>query len=503
MRRPGIRFAAIPVVLALLATSCGKDRNNSSSSAPPVTTAAPTTTAAAPETTSAGSVTTDSTAASASTEATTAPTETTVPALPAFGDAPWPCGAGDGNNTDDGSTIGVTKDSIAIAGGDDAGYAGSPGLNSEMTDAMKAAVAACNDLGGINGRKITFNYFDAALFNVGPAIQGACDGKNFFLVGEGWAFDVNQEETRLACGLPAVPTYATSAAFAHGKDVFPPNPGPSDETSAGLFPQIAKLFPDKIDAVAALVGAFAATQESRDRAVAASTQFGWKWVSTTIEYNPVGEADWTPFVKQIQASGAKMIYWSGTCLPNLQLFAQAAKANGLDVPIVTDANHYAKVCADANTDGALNNLYLRTNTVPFEEADVNKATQDYLDLIAKAGGKTSLLGVQTISAFLLWATAASECGPNLTRECTLQNLKDTHEWTGHGLHAAADPGGNHPSPCNAVLHLVDDKYERVVPKERGTFECDPAWIAKISGTPALAAAKLDANRISQQFGTGG
>ena len=51
------------------------------------------------------------------------------------------CGAGDGNNQDDGSTPGVTKDSILLANGDDAGYAGSPGLNHQMTDAMNAFVA--------------------------------------------------------------------------------------------------------------------------------------------------------------------------------------------------------------------------------------------------------------------------------------------------------------------------------------------------------------------------
>ena len=42
-------------------------------------------------------------------------------------------------------------------------------------------------------------------------------------------------------------------------------------------------------------------------------------------------------------------------------------------------------------------------------------------------------------------------------------------------------------------------YVRVAPQERGTFECDDSWIAKLSGLPALDAAKLDANRISQQF----
>jgi ABC-type branched-subunit amino acid transport system substrate-binding protein len=447
--------------------------------------------------------TSDSGATDTTTEPTeAAPTTEAAPDVPMFGDAPWPCSAGDGANTDDGSTVGVTTDSIAIGTGDDAGYSGSPGLNSEMTDAMKALVAKCNELGGINGRQITLNYYDAALFNVGPAIQSACDAGNFFLVGEGWAFDSNQEEIRLGCGLPAVPTYATSAAFAHGKDVYAGLPTPSDETPGGLYAQFAKLFPDGVTKAAALVGAFAATQESRDRAIAASEQFGWNWVSKTIEYNPVGEADWTPFVKQIQDSGAGVMYWSGTCLPNLQLYMQAAQANGLDIPVLTEANHYASVCAEANTDGAMDNVYVRVATIPFEEADVNQPTQDYLDLISQYGGKTSLLATSTVSSFLLWAQAASDCGASLTRECTIENLKGIHSWTGHGLHAESDPGGNHPASCSALLKLDGTKYVRVVPEERGTFECEDGWVVPIH-TAALDAAKLDANRISQQFATGG
>jgi hypothetical protein len=113
-----------------------------------------------------------------------------------------------------------------------------------------------------------------------------------------------------------------------------------------------------------------------------------------------------------------------------------------------------------------------------------------------------MLGVQATSSFLLWATAASACGAELTRACVLKNLAATHSWTGHGLHAETDPGSNHPPKCSAVLRLVGHTYERVVPTKPGTFECDDSWIAKISSTPALKAAKLDANRISHQF-TGG
>ena len=505
MRHSSVRFVAAFIALAFVATACGKDRATTAD-----TTAATTTVAAsaAPTTSTAGTSAASTPDTSSATTATAAAADTTTPATdaapkgPMFGDAPWPCSAGNGANTDSGSEVGVTKDAIAIASGDDAGYAGSPGLNHQITDAMKALVAKCNDLGGINGRKITLNYFDAALFNVGPAIQGACDGKNFFLVGEGWAFDGNQEETRLACGLPAVPAYSVSAAFAMGKDVFQGVPNPADETPAGVFAQTAKLLPGAVAKVGMLVGNYSATQETRDKLVAVAPNFGWGFSETNLEYAITGEADWTPFVKQLQAAGATAVGWSGSCLPNLQLFAQAAKANGLNIPIITDANHYEAACAAANTDGALDNLYTRMAFIPFEEADANPATKDYVDLVQHAGGDISLLGAQATSSFLLWATAASKCGAELTRACTLDNLKNVHTWTGHGLHAQTDPGGNHPPSCNIVLHLVGTKYERAVPTKKGTFECDPTWVGKVTGTAALAAAKLDANRISQQFSAG-
>ncbi len=503
-RTRSFRIAAALTVLALTAAACGKDRDKAAgTTASTATTAAPTTTAAAGATPTTVE-TPASTADTAGVTTVAAETTTTAPALPMFGDAPWPCSKGDGNNLDDGKTPGVTQDAIKIAGGDDAGYTGAPGLNHELTDAMKAMVSKCNELGGINGRQIQFDYYDAALFNVGPAIQAACDGGDFFLVGEGWAFDSNQEEIRLGCGLPAVPGYAVSAAFAHGKDVFAPTPGPSDEATAGMYKQFAELFPDGVKKAAALAGAFSATQESRDRAVIASKSFGWNWVSTTIEYNPVGETDWTPFVKQIKDAGAGALYWSGACLPNLQIFMQTAKANGLDIPVLTEANHYSAQCAAANADHAMDNVYVRMSSTPFEEAasDKTHAVQDYLDLIHDKGGDISQLGSTAASSFLLWATAAQECGATLTRECAVGNLKNIHDWTGHGLYTPTDPGANHPTQCTALLKFNGTKYDRIVPTAPATFDCDPSYVVKIASDPALDLAKLDSNRISQQFSGG-
>ena len=54
-----------------------------------------------------------------------------------------------------------------------------------------------------------------------------------------------------------------------------------------------------------------------------------------------------------------------------------------------------------------------------------------------------------------------------------------------------------------LIKLNGTSYERVAPTEPGTYDCDPSWVAKVEGVPALVAAKLDENRISQQFATGG
>ena len=46
----------------------------------------------------------------------------------------------------------------------------SPGLNHQMSDAVKAFISWCNDAGGINGRKVKGNYHDAKILDVNNAV---------------------------------------------------------------------------------------------------------------------------------------------------------------------------------------------------------------------------------------------------------------------------------------------------------------------------------------------
>ena len=96
-------------------------------------------------------------AAPATGGSTSSPT-TGAPAVAKFGTLASPCGPGDAKGA---TAKGVTDTSITIGYGDDAGYAAAPGLDKEMSDAVKPMIKWCNDQGGINGRKIVGNYYDA------------------------------------------------------------------------------------------------------------------------------------------------------------------------------------------------------------------------------------------------------------------------------------------------------------------------------------------------------
>ncbi len=462
-----LRLVAAAAALTLVVAACGNSRSSSPSTTP----------------TTAGSGTPTTVAASGI----------------SFGNGTIPCGPAKAGTTNTASDTGVTPTTITIGAGDDRGFQSSPGLNKEMTEAVQAMVSECNKAGGINGRTIVVKTYDAAILNVQKAMTQACSDHLFFLVGEGFALDSNQEETRLGCQLPAAPGYSVSAAFANGPLMYQGVPNPADKIPDEVAIQVAKLYPAAIKASGTLAGNFSATQETRDKVVQTYAKLGFTFLpNSKVEYPITGQADWSSTIKQLQSVGAKFIYWSGSCLPNLQQAMRAARNLNYKPIWETDTNHYDSNCAKANTDGAMDGVIIRTAFVPFEEASSNKATADFVKIMNDHSVPITQLGEQATSSFLLWANAVASCGANLTRTCTLTAMSNVHSWTGNGMHAATDPGKNIPPQCGMLLQLEGTKYVRLTPKTTGSFDCDPASVVDVS-TPAVAAAKLDANRVAHQF----
>jgi ABC-type branched-subunit amino acid transport system substrate-binding protein len=409
-----------------------------------------------------------------------------------FGTRQSPSGSGDAKGA---TAQGVTDSNITIAYGDDAGYAGAPGLNKEMSDAIKAMITWCNDQGGINGRKVVGNYYDAAILEVNNAMTQAC-ASSFMLVGEGWSLDSAQEQTRQACGLPAVPTYTVSPQFANAPLMYQPTPNPADYYDAANAFLMADKFPTQVKKAATFYANYAATVDSTEKAKIAYTQAGWNFIDCDQTYNIAGESNWTPFVQRLKDCGAEVVYFSGSPAPNFENVLDAAKAIGYNPIWMEEANFYDSGLAKWNTSGNADNVYVRMTFTPFEEATPGSATQQYLDIVKASGGGTSLLGDQSTAAFLLWAQAAKSCGSTLTRDCMMSTLSKVTSFDAGGLQSATNPGGNIPSNCAMVVKLSGTKYEQVLPTTQGQQACDPKYLVKLTG-PVVDRAKLDANRISQ------
>ena len=86
------------------------------------------------------------------------------------------------------------------------------------------------------------------------------------------------------------------------------------------------------------------------------------------------------------------------------------------------------------------NVHVRTSFTPLELADENPAIADYLELMERYNpdGKIALLGMQALSACLLFAQAAKACGADLTRTCLLE------EAAGHRVDRRRPPRRDRP-----------------------------------------------------------
>ena len=417
---------------------------------------------------------------------------TKAPAATDFGSMASPCGSGDAKGA---TAQGVTDTSITIGYGDDAGYAGAPGLNKEMSDAMRAMIKWCNDQGGINGRQVVGKYYDAAIMNVANSMTEACS-QVFMLVGEGWSLDSAQEKVRVACNLAAVPTYTVSPQFANGPMMVQPSPNPADYYGAANAFIFAEKYPEAVKKAATMYANYAATQDSTEKAVIAYKQAGWTFLPCEQVYNIGGESNWTPFVQRLKDCGAEVVYFSGSPSPNFQNVLDAAKAIGYSPMWMLEANFYDSNFAKWNTSGNGDNVYVRMTYYPFDQADKIPAVAKYLEIMKASGASTSLLGAQATAAFLLWAQGVKTCGSNLTSDCVIGELKKVTSYDAGGLQSPTNSGANIPGDCGLIVKLTGTKYEQVLPTTIGTQACDPKYLIKLTG-PVVDRAKLDSNRISQ------
>ena len=296
------------------------------------------------------------------------------------------------------------------------------------------------------------------------------------MVGDGAVQDNLWESTGHACGLPDLPAFAvTNAKNGNAGDdviergVVQAVPSTADRFLVGPWLQVAEEHPDAIAHTGILYADLDTLIEQKDKTVDGLEQAGYTFVNET-SYNVLGEANWAPLAQGLADDGVRVLHFVGEGENLAQLLQSMDEIDYHPDVILQQTNFYDQAFLDA-AGGAAEGVLLQSAFVPFEEAADNPATQQYLDIVEAVDGKVALLGAQSVSAWLLFATSAKACDleNDLSRSCVLEQAGGITEWTGGGLHAATDPAANGGAPCYLMMQVQDGAFVRYHPDEG--FDC--------------------------------
>ena len=423
-----------------------------------------------------------------------------------FGTLASPCGGGSPSGSPD---TGVTASTIKLGYGDDAGY---NQTNFEMHLAVAALIKWCNAQGGINGRKIAGDYQDAAIFNAKSAVDKAIANGDFMLAGQGWAFDSAAEADRLAADLVSVPGFTASTDTQNAWEMYQGMPNPADYAPASSGYEFAKLFPTQVKAACAfrtddLPGGASKTSDLKNEYV--FTAAGWKFMeaggkgqkTSPSDFNSLGCDQNVDFYANVGApstinnaslalknAGAKTVFWSATYNGILTDFLADNAANHYSPLVLVESSSYDAKFAKNNKKGYYNSVYARIAFEPIEAANAVPAVKQLENLVGGAANDNQI-GEQAASSFLLWATAAKSCGNNLTRQCVVNylgnssNFSGSKAWTAGGLQGGTNPATNLPASCGILMHLSGTKWVQAYPAKLGSFDCASKYQADT--TPLL------------------
>lgn len=375
-----------------------------------------------------------------------------------------PCGPGDAKGA---TAVGVTDTEIHI--GTIADVTGpKPGLNKGLHDSMQAFGDWCNQLGGINGRKLVVELLDSKLLEYQATIKGACSTE-FALVGGLGVLDNTGAQDGVDCGIINVPAAGVSAEQAEAENTVMPQPNPIRFYNVGPAKWVAKNFPEVPKKAAALYNKVPVTEAQSARLREAYEQAGFTFIYK--EATNVNETNWSPVVLNMKNQGVQYMTLTSSFEEIIPLQASMAQQGFKPLVVDLEANYYNQKYPDSAGETA-EGTFVKLTSWPFEEADRNPAMTKYLELLKSSvpDAVPELLGVQSFSAGMLFATAAKRLGSNLTREGLLKELKGIHEWNGGGLHGRSDPGANKPSTCFIMLEIKDGKYVRRFPLEDADAE---------------------------------
>ena len=396
-----------------------------------------------------------------------------------FGTLKAVCGKG----ADGGApATGLTASEIRLGTITDKGSAERPGLTQEMYDSATAFAAWCNAHGGIEGRKVVIDDLDAKLFEYGQRIGEACQ-RDFALVGGGGVFDSQDNGARVACGLPNIPGYAVTPQARVADLQVQPVPNPVYSFASAGYRWLLGKYPD-----ARKFGILWVNLDGPSTIHAQIVEMAKKLGMTVVfdeQYKPIGETGWRGFVQKMKSSGVQAFEMVGEP-ENMVALQQAMQTEGW-YPTYThlQPNFMDAKFAQEGGSSVSPATYMRSAFPTFAMAKQVPAMADYLELMRRYNpkGRTAFLGMQGLSAFLLFATAAKECGADLSRTCVLEKAAAQQDWTAGGLHSPQTPGNAVATQCSLAIQITKDGFrydKKLTDPNQGVYNCDPGNVIALT-----------------------
>lgn len=419
-----------------------------------------------------------------------------------FGDLESPCGEGDASVAEG---EGPATDTLQLGVANDRTAEIRPGLNKELWDTSVAFADWCNEQGGIQGVPIELVDLDGALLNVEAAMTRACDGV-FAMVGGAYAqdqfiFSQNANADFHECGLIAIPAFAVSVEFSGANGKVEPIPNPADRVATQWVTDLVEQFPDEAATMVVVRGEAPSFDSVEAQFLAAAEAAGVEMVPT-VSYPILGADDWGPYADLVIDSGATAAYWIGEPTNAAQLNQQLVQKNWGGI-MLHQTNAYDDVLFDSG-NAAVEGSVIRTGFHPFEERDQWPALDQYFQVMERVdNAKIAALGLQSMSAWLLFATAANECATLndgvIDRTCVLEQAAEVDQWTAGGLHIPTDPGSGEAPECGMLLVARDGAFERLTPEiggdqdDRDGFHCPEDSVVD-TDTSGLPEGRIDPDR---------
>ena len=398
-----------------------------------------------------------------------------------FGDLGRICGPG---NPQPRSGRGLSGTTIHVGTLGDPGSTITPGLEQEYFDVAKAFTKWCNDAGGINGRKIVVQDYDAKLFNGAQQIVSACQ-REFMLVGGGNAFDAVDVKPRVECKLAQIPALDVSPQAGLAPLQVQPTSNSPTHYGVGGLRLLADAYPASEQGLGIGSSNVASLSPQGRYASQAWESLGNK--VSIIQEKPTFVTNFRPYMEQLKTTGAKAYNEIASQDPTPEV--NAMRDVGYQPSFVLwSIQFYDPKSVEAAKTVTFPPSYVALAALPAELVDDYPVLQQ-IRSIMNAGLTepkfTSFTGLAW-SSWTLWAKSATECGDNLTPQCILAKAGSHTDWDAGGLFPpnSTIPGKQSQSNCVILVRLTPKGFvydKKVTQPNHGPYNCDPRNLVSVSG----------------------